>query len=101
MVWTLAILTRFYADESCGQCTPCREGTSWVNDILWRIERGGATPKDIDLLHNLCDNMMGKTICVLADACVMPVRSFLEKFGAEFSAHFTHGSCPQAEPVHI
>ena len=100
MVWSLAILTRFYADESCGQCTPCREGTSWVNDILWRIENGGATAKEIDLLLSLCDNMMGKTICVLADACVMPVQSFLKKFGHEFDAHFAHGGCPQREPVH-
>jgi NADH-quinone oxidoreductase subunit F len=100
MVWALAILTRFYADESCGQCTPCREGTAWVNDILWRIERGGASRRDIDLIHNLCDNMIGRTICVLADAQVLPVRSFLQKFGQEFEAHFAHGSCPQGEPVH-
>ena len=101
MVWALAVLTRFYADESCGQCTPCREGTAWVNDILWRIERGGATADEIQLLHSLCDNMVGKTICVLADACVMPVKSFLKKFGHEFEAHFAQGRCPQDEPVHV
>jgi NADH-quinone oxidoreductase subunit F len=101
MVWALAILTRFYADESCGQCTPCREGTSWVNDILWRIERGGAQRNEIDLLHSLCNNMIGRTICVLADAQVMPVRSFLQRFGAEFDAHFAHGGCPQSEPVQV
>jgi NADH-quinone oxidoreductase subunit F len=101
MVWSLAVLGRFYADESCGQCTPCREGSAWVNDILWRIERGGATPKEIDLLVSLTDNMMGKTICVLADALVMPVQSFLKKFRSEFDAHFAHGGCPQAEPVHV
>ncbi len=99
MVWALATLTRFYADESCGQCTPCREGTGWVNDIIWRMERGGATPEEIALLHNLCDNMMGKTICVLADACVMPVKSFLKKFGAEFDAHIKNGGCTQEQPV--
>ena len=101
MVWALAVLTRFYAEESCGQCTPCREGTSWVNDILWRIERGGARPDEIRLLTSLCDNMIGKTICVLADACVMPVMSFLKKFRSEFDAHFAHGCCPQTEPVQV
>jgi NADH-quinone oxidoreductase subunit F len=96
MVWALAVIARFYAEESCGQCTPCREGTAWVNDILWRIERGGADRREIDLIHNLSDNMMGKTICVLADALVMPVKSFLKKFKHEFDAHFEHGRCPQA-----
>ena len=100
MVWALAVLARFYADESCGQCTPCREGTAWVHDILWRVERGGATPRDIELIQNLTDNMMGRTICVLADALVMPVKSFLQKFKHEFDAHFEHGRCPQDEPVH-
>jgi NADH-quinone oxidoreductase subunit F len=101
MVWALAILARFYADESCGQCTPCREGTSWVNDVLWRIERGGATPRDLDLVNSLCDNMIGRTICVLADALVMPVRSFLQRYRHEFDAHFAHGGCPQGQPVHV
>ena len=100
LIRAIARISYFYKHESCGQCTPCREGTSWVNDILWRIENGGATPKDIDLLLSLCDNMMGKTICVLADACVMPVQSFLKKFRHEFDAHFAHGGCPQREPVH-
>jgi NADH-quinone oxidoreductase subunit F len=99
MVWALATITRFYAHESCGQCTPCREGTSWVNEIMWRIEQGGATRDDLALVHNLCDNMIGKTICVLADACVMPVKSFLKKFGDEFEAHIEHGGCPQPQPV--
>jgi NADH-quinone oxidoreductase subunit F len=101
MVWALAVLSRFYAEESCGQCTPCREGCAWVNDILWRIERGGANPREIDLIVSLTDNMMGKTICVLADALVMPVQSFLKKFRHEFDAHFAHGSCPQPEPVRV
>lgn len=101
MVWALAVLTRFYADESCGQCTPCREGTAWVNDIVWRFERGGASPRDFELLASLTDNMLGKTICPLADACVMPVQSFLKKFRGEFEAHLAHGRCPQAAPVHV
>jgi NADH-quinone oxidoreductase subunit F len=88
MVWVLATITRFYAEESCGQCTPCREGTSWVNDILWRLLEHKATPAEIELIENLCNNMMGRTICVLADAMVMPVRSFLQKFQGEFEAYF-------------
>jgi NADH-quinone oxidoreductase subunit F len=100
MVWTLAVLTRFYADESCGQCTPCREGTAWVDEIMWRIERGGATARDLELIRSLTDNMLGKTICPLADACVMPVQSFLKKFRHEFEAHLQAGGCPQAERVH-
>jgi NADH-quinone oxidoreductase subunit F len=84
----LATITRFYAEESCGQCTPCREGTSWVNDILWRLLEHKATPAEIELIENLCNNMMGRTICVLADAMVMPVRSFLQKFQGEFEAYF-------------
>ncbi|HZL85915.1 MAG TPA: NADH-quinone oxidoreductase subunit NuoF [Candidatus Krumholzibacteria bacterium] len=99
MVWALAVITRFYAEESCGQCTPCREGTSWVNDIMWRLERGGATPEDIALVHNLCDNMIGKTICVLADAMVMPAKSFMKKFKPEFDAHIAAGRCPLPQPV--
>ena len=99
MVWALAVITRFYSHESCGQCTPCREGTAWLDDIFWRLERGGATPEDIALVHSLCDNMLGTTICVLSDACVMPVKSFLKKFKAEFDAHIAHGRCPQPQPV--
>jgi len=87
-VWVLATITRFYANESCGQCTPCREGTSWVNDILWRLLDRKATPEEVDMIANLCDNMIGRTICVLSDAMVMPVRSFLQKFRPEFEAYF-------------
>ncbi len=101
MVWSLAVLTRFYADESCGQCTPCREGTAWVNEIVWRFEQGGASARDLELLASLTDNMLGKTICPLADACVMPVQSFLKKFRNEFDAHLAHGGCPQAERVRV
>jgi NADH-quinone oxidoreductase subunit F len=88
MVWVLATITRFYANESCGQCTPCREGTAWVNDILWRLLDRKATPDEVDMIQNLCDNMIGRTICVLADAMVLPVRSFLQKFRSEFEAYF-------------
>jgi len=100
MVRVLAVLTRFYADESCGQCTPCREGTSWVNDILWRLVEGTASPRDLDLVQGLCDNMLGKTICVLADAMVLPVRSFLKKFQPEFEAAMARSRANVAAATH-
>ena len=100
MVRALRIIARFYHHESCGQCTPCREGTGWLEDLLIRLEYGGARPTDVDLLRRVADNMMGNTICALADAAAMPVQSFLTKFRAEFDAHLAHGGCPQrAEPA--
>lgn len=88
MVWALKNLSMFYAHESCGQCTPCREGTGWINKILQRFYREGGTSEDLGLLNELCDNMVGKTICVLADALAMPVRSYLKKFPEDFERHF-------------
>lgn len=77
---------RFYAHESCGQCVPCREGTKWTYLILKRLVKGEATKKDIDQVVDACNNMAGKTICVLSDACAMPVTSMIKKFRAEFEA---------------
>jgi NADH-quinone oxidoreductase subunit F len=100
MVRALQIISHFYKDESCGQCTPCREGTGWLEDLLTRLEEGGARAGDIDLLKRVSDNMMGNTVCVLADAAAMPVISFITKFRAEFEDHLRHGSCPhRAAPV--
>jgi NADH-quinone oxidoreductase subunit F len=94
MVRALANLTRFYAHESCGQCTQCREGTHWCDQLVQRIERGEGSEKDLDLLVDLCDNMKGKTICVFPDAIAAPVESFLKKFRSEFVHHVQHKSCP-------
>ena len=77
---------RFYAHESCGQCVPCREGTNWLASMLKRLCRGEGAMGDIDKLLDACDNMKGRTICVLADACAMPVESMLKKFRSEFEA---------------
>lgn len=93
MVWVLARLAKFYHHESCGQCTPCREGSGWIYKILKRILEGRGEKDDIGLLLELADNMMGKTICVLADALAMPVKSFVEKFREEFEEHILTGSC--------
>ncbi|MBI4567457.1 MAG: NADH-quinone oxidoreductase subunit NuoF [Planctomycetes bacterium] len=94
MVDAIWNLMRFYHHESGGQCTPCREGTGWVEKTVARIEHGRGRMRDLDVLLETCDNMQGKTICVLADAAAMPLRSYLKKFRAEFEAHITQGKCP-------
>ncbi|MDZ7630487.1 MAG: NADH-ubiquinone oxidoreductase-F iron-sulfur binding region domain-containing protein [Gemmatimonadaceae bacterium] len=86
MVRQIARLARFYAHESCAQCTQCREGTAWTTKILERIRDGQGTMKDLDTLLEIADNMSGKTICVLSDSCATPVVSGLKKFRHEFEA---------------
>jgi NADH-quinone oxidoreductase subunit F len=90
----MMVLARFYAHESCGQCTPCREGTGWLKRVITRIEKGRGTMEDIDLLGSVSDSMMGKTICPLADAAAMPMKGFVTKFRAEFEEHVRLGRCP-------
>ncbi len=72
--------------ESCGQCTPCREGTGWLWRLVDKIQRGEARPADMDLLDNVAENIMGRTICALGDAAAMPVRAMLKHFRHEFAA---------------
>ena len=84
MVDVLSTITHFYHHESCGQCTPCREGTGWVEKIIKSIVGGHGKPGDIDLLIRISDNMKGRTICALSDAAALPVLSFLQKFRPEF-----------------
>jgi NADH-quinone oxidoreductase subunit F len=79
-------IARFYHHESCGQCTPCREGCGWMEKVLHRFEHGDATPSDIDLLYNVASNIEGNTICALGDAAAWPVKGFIEKFRDEFEA---------------
>jgi NADH-quinone oxidoreductase subunit F len=86
LVRQIARLARFYAHESCAQCTQCREGTGWTTRILERIVAGGGTAEDLDTLLSIADNMTGKTICVLSDSCATPVVSGLTKFRADFEA---------------
>jgi NADH-quinone oxidoreductase subunit F len=94
MVDTGLNLARFYAHESCGQCTPCREGCWWMAGILERLENGGGRMEDIDLLADIADNMLFKTICPLGDAAAMPIESYVKKFRKEFEQHVTEGRCP-------
>jgi NADH-quinone oxidoreductase subunit F len=94
MVEALLNLQEFYAHESCGQCTPCREGVDWMRKILVRLESGEGTEADIDTLEQVAENIIGNTVCPLADGAVMPVQSFLKKFKDEFVAHVTGKGCP-------
>ncbi|HIM57871.1 MAG: NADH-quinone oxidoreductase subunit NuoF [Gammaproteobacteria bacterium] len=91
MVETLTRLAHFYYDESCGQCTPCREGTGWLYRVLKRIMDGNGKADDIDLLMGVQDKIMGNTICALGDAAAMPVESFIRCFREEFEYYIEHG----------
>ncbi|MFQ5739894.1 MAG: NADH-quinone oxidoreductase subunit NuoF [Acidobacteriota bacterium] len=93
MVEALSVITHFYAHESCGQCTPCREGTGWLDRILSRILEGEGREEDPDTLLSIAGNMMGTSICALSDAAALPVRSFVTQFRAEFDYHVRHKKC--------
>ncbi|MBF0176738.1 MAG: NADH-quinone oxidoreductase subunit NuoF [Magnetococcales bacterium] len=93
IVRAIARLSRFYRHESCGQCTPCREGTGWLAQIMNRLEAGHGAVGDVELLKNICDNISGKTICALGDAAAMPVAGAIRAFPEEFDYHIKHGRC--------
>jgi len=97
MVRALQRILRFFAHESCGQCTPCRVGSDWIHRIVRRIEAGGGQPGDCETLLDVCDNMIGKTICVFADAAALPAMSFVNKFRNEFEDHIRSGRCALPE----
>lgn len=90
MVSVLARIAHFYYEESCGQCTPCREGTGWLMRILHRILHGQGTPEDLDKLDDVAKKIMGRTICALGDAAAMPVRSFIQHYRSEFEYMIEH-----------
>jgi NADH-quinone oxidoreductase subunit F len=94
MVSMLRRISRFYYAESCGQCTPCREGTGWLYRMLCRIENGEGQPQDLDMLMDVANNIEGRTICALGDAAAWPVQSFLKNFRDEFEYHIEHGTFP-------
>jgi NADH-quinone oxidoreductase subunit F len=93
MVKSLLRLSYFYQHESCGQCTPCREGTGWLWRMVDRIEHGEGRMEDLDLLNSVSDNIQGRTICALGDAAAMPVRAMLKHFRDEFAHHVEHKTC--------
>src|ERR1700680_3716136 len=93
MVRSLLRLSYFYFEESCGQCTPCREGTGWLWRVVDRIEHGQGRNEDLDLLISVSDNIAGRTICALGDAAALPVKSFIKHFRDEFQYHVDHKQC--------
>ena len=93
MVRVLERLSYFYYEESCGQCTPCREGTGWLYRVVSRIEKGKGKQEDLDLLNSVAENIMGNTICALGDAAAMPVKSFINHFKDEFQYHIDYKKC--------
>lgn len=101
MVDLLSVIMHFYHHESCGQCTPCREGTGWLDKLLRRILKGEASSQDLDMVVTVAKNMMGRTICALSDAAALPAMSFVTKFRDEFERHIREGrSSAHAEMHH-
>lgn len=99
MVRSLMRLSYFYFEESCGQCTPCREGTGWMYRVVHRIEHGQGRKEDLDLLNSVADNIQGRTICALGDAAAMPVRAFIKNYREEFEHHIEHKCCLVSDHV--
>jgi NADH-quinone oxidoreductase subunit F len=93
MVKALERIAYFYYEESCGQCTPCREGTGWLYRVVKRIENGEGKQEDLDKLVDVANNINGNTICALGDAAAAPVMSFIKHFPDEFQYHIDHGCC--------
>jgi NADH-quinone oxidoreductase subunit F len=93
MVKAALRISQFYAEESCGQCTQCREGTEWLHRILKRLERGNGKRGDLELMLDICTAMKGRTICPLSDAAAMPIESYIQKFYDEFAAHIEEQRC--------
>jgi len=94
MVQLALRVEKFYMHESCGKCTPCREGTRWMVGLLEKIESGRAEHSDLDLLRNVCNRVLGKSLCALGDFAVYPVASYIDKYREEFEAHIDQGGCP-------
>ena len=93
MVWAAENLLHFYRHESCGKCTPCREGGAWLHQILQKIERGDGQMRDLDLLLSVANNITGKTLCAFGDAAATPVLTTVKTFRAEYEAHIREGRC--------
>ena len=98
MVWLAENLLRFYRHESCGKCTPCREGTQWLLSILEKIERGDGEMKDLALLENVAGLIAGKTLCAFGDAAATPALTTLKHFRGEYEAHVREGRCTVPAP---
>jgi NADH-quinone oxidoreductase subunit F len=93
IVWVILRLIHFFRHESCGKCTPCREGTGWLEQIIRRIEQGLGKPGDIETIEEICGNILGRTICPLGDAAVMPIQSAIKHWRDEWQYHIDHKKC--------
>jgi len=93
IVWAIERLIHFYRHESCGKCTPCREGTGWLERIISSIEHGQGQPGDIEKLESICENILGRTVCPLGDAAVMPIQSAIKLFRDEWEYHIKNKTC--------
>lgn len=93
IVWVVLRLIHFYRHESCGKCTPCRQGTAWLEKIIERIEHGLGKPGDIELIEDICGNILGRTICPLGDAAVMPIQSAIKNWREEWQYHIDNKTC--------
>jgi NADH-quinone oxidoreductase subunit F len=94
MVRVGCVITYFFRDESCGQCTQCREGTGWLHKIFQRIERGDGREEDLAILEDVAAKMEGQTICAFADAAAWPVQGLLRHFKSDFELHLRERGCP-------
>ena len=101
MVRVACVITYFFRDECCGQCTQCREGTGWLNKIVNRIERGAGQQDDLEILLDIAGKMEGQTICAFADAAAWPVQGLLRHFRADFEAHIREQKCPFTESFEL
>lgn len=101
MVRAGCVITYFFREESCGQCTQCREGTGWLNRLFNRIERGAGTPEDLETLRDIPGKMEAQTICAFADAAAWPVQGLLRHFGQDFESHVENSKCPFPESFEL
>ncbi|MBW2267103.1 MAG: NADH-quinone oxidoreductase subunit NuoF [Deltaproteobacteria bacterium] len=101
MVRASVVIAHFFRDESCGQCTQCREGTGWIHKLVERIERGAGVMEDITVLEDICAKMEGQTICAFADAAAWPIQGMLRHFRGEFEAHVVQRRCGFAESFEL
>ena len=101
MVRVASVITYFFRDESCGQCTQCREGTGWMNKIVDRIERGAGTTEDLSVLLDVAAKMEGQTICAFADAAAWPIQGLMRHFREDFEAHVRERRCPFLESFEL
>jgi NADH-quinone oxidoreductase subunit F len=101
MVRVASVISYFFRDESCGQCTQCREGTGWMNKIVDRIERGAGREEDLATLLDVAGKVEGHTICAFADAASWPIQGLLRHFRSDFEAHIREKKCPMTESFEL